>query len=229
LTDFSTKVNSYYNSDLDDQYTNATVNIASARAAANMTLRTAYMLASNLSSIGAIPSTVQIDEQLFADLAHCLVEDMTCPLVQSFLNDSTITQLPSTYSTFGGPSAMARFAYYFLMNLTATDRGKACSTSSDCNNGQECVLQVCMTAPTTKYHDAFGTGLNLQKSQVVITDSSQPVWSESSWDSTTLRVFQVTAATTDIASLVTGVAITVLTLTVVFASRQWLKKTLKVS
>jgi len=200
-------------------------------AAATMTARTAWLQAAGSGTTGGVPAAVVADCNLVDQLMNCLVKNYSCPLVQTFVPvDPTITRV-SHYSIYqsGGIDAISQFVFRYMYNLTATTRGKPCKQITDCDDGWTCVTGQCMSG-LTRFHDAYGTGLELQTSGLfIVKDPTKGTWTESTWNPVGFRLFKLSSTMTDTIQLAIGFVITVATLASVLVSRKMLKKTFKIA
>ncbi|RUS23893.1 hypothetical protein BC938DRAFT_474450 [Jimgerdemannia flammicorona] len=69
--------------------------------------------------------------------------------------------------------------FNILGNLTASHRGGKCANIRDCDPGEHCITQQCVTT-LTRYHDAYGTGLQMNLDGTFsVVDPTKGTWAES--------------------------------------------------
>jgi hypothetical protein len=95
---------------------------------------------------------------------------------------------------------MALFTYYFMKNLTATRRSSSCRDEAECEPQQTCLAGHCLTSDTTHYHDALSPGIHYhpESDSYTIVNVSESVWTESTWDSTLMRIYSQDSIATEI-------------------------------
>jgi nicastrin len=103
------------------------------------------------------------------------------PLVN---NAARISHYSSVFA-FGGNSLLSLFAFNFLGDKTGVTRlngtsPASCQSIKDCQSNEYCIRRSCVKT-FTRYHDAYGTGLEFDHTTglFTVTDASQPTWSES--------------------------------------------------
>ncbi|RUP50823.1 hypothetical protein BC936DRAFT_137615 [Jimgerdemannia flammicorona] len=214
--------------DLDDAF-DPTAATAAICAAANATARAVWLQAQGLTSVS--PVSVGANCTLVGMLLGCLTTNYSCPYVTQFYNISNagrITHYTSVYS-YGNPGLIPLLMFNILGNLTASHRGGKCANIRDCDPGEHCITQQCVTT-LTRYHDAYGTGLQMNLDGTFsVVDPTKGTWAESVWDQSGLRVFVVIARNFQIVELVVGIVWTALSVGLVIYAQRFLGKTLKVA
>lgn len=84
------------------------------------------------------------------------------------------------------PQLLQRFAFSFLSGVTGKPRTGSdnqpvkCQTIDNCNAGEYCIKQVCVSTVTT-YHEAYGTGLQYDEATgfVKVVDPKKGTFTES--------------------------------------------------
>eukprot|EP01113_Clastostelium_recurvatum_P029286 TRINITY_DN3531_c0_g1_i6.p1 TRINITY_DN3531_c0_g1~~TRINITY_DN3531_c0_g1_i6.p1 ORF type:complete len:715 (-),score=165.08 TRINITY_DN3531_c0_g1_i6:47-2191(-) len=201
--------NKYYHSSYD---TSDTINTTALCASATLITRTLLMQANNGNPIIPLlanathpyPYTVSVDDlslscNLIDQLFNCLATSFDCPLVKTVLASSNLQPQaqPSQYTgVFGySPSIQlvplpTKFLHDLLSvkSLTSSN-GAACASTPECPSEYVCVSGQCW-ASTTFYHDALSPGFGWDPSKGwVVADASQPLYTESNWDATALKVY----------------------------------------
>ncbi|KAH9605765.1 hypothetical protein KSS87_012185 [Heliosperma pusillum] len=234
LEDFDTMFsNEFYHSHLDD-FTN--INSTSIVAAASLVARALYILASDTKIPNTLDlGSIRVNTTLVESLLHCLVKcdpGLSCGLVKSYIQPSNTC--PSSYVgvIVGDPSSppypgyssdISRFIWNFLADRTSL---KMENTSLNCQQNCSSTDQVCIKSETdqkgvcvrstTRYVPAYSTRLHYDSGswKVLPPNSSDPmgmvdpVWTESNWDTISLRVYTVQTATYSRCILLAGLGIT---------------------
>ncbi|KAG0269707.1 hypothetical protein BGZ95_001960 [Linnemannia exigua] len=248
LTDYQKQMSALTNHDEDDSWnTPNAVNLI--QKAASVISTTAWLQAQGVSDAAAMTpeqtqaiASIQVDAKLIQDLLGCLSLNYSCPLVDRYLNvtasNTPPTRLPHYSGTLYSQSQpFPIFVWSFLANMTSvksttspSQRVTGCSSQSatvQCGPKEYCVGDQCVVS-LTRYHDAFGVGIGMNANgQYYIKDASKPVWTESTWDPIGLRMFDVTSPGSQVAELMTGIVLTIVSSCVIWYSRRFLKKTLK--
>ncbi|KAJ3324440.1 hypothetical protein HDV06_006851 [Boothiomyces sp. JEL0866] len=178
----------------------------------NVTASKIYSLASGTSA----PPQVVANCTLIYQMLDCVTRNYSCPLMQSVYNSGANTDVESSYSgvfNFGrGASRQATFIHNMMTNITAQNVKGNCTKISDCSGNQICFLGNCLEA-MTRYHDAYGAGLefNYHSNQYEVVSTANGTWTETTWDTTQIRVFKIISPTVQIIQLVVGILLTVLT------------------
>jgi hypothetical protein len=102
---------------------------------------------------------------------------------------------------------MAPFVYNFMKNLTARVRGIRCMTNSECESEQVCLANRCLFSNTTYYHGALSPGIqyDVASGYYIIRNASEPIWTESIWESTYMRLYLQDSLTIEFVVLFGGV------------------------
>lgn len=248
LTDFQKQMSALTNHDQDDSgNTPNTINLI--QQAASVISKTAWLQAQGVTDSAAMTpaqteaiASIQIDAGLVQDLLGCLTLNYSCPLVDRYLNVTASPTPPARLPHYSGTlysqsQPFPIFAWSFLANMTSVKnttspapRVTGCSSNPatvQCAPKEYCVGDQCIVS-LTRYHDAYGVGIAMNsKAEYYIKDASKPAWTESTWDPIGLRMFDVTSPRSQIAELITGLALTLVSAGVVWYSRRFLKKTLK--
>ncbi|CAG8478267.1 10222_t:CDS:10 [Cetraspora pellucida] len=79
--------------------------------------------------------------------------------------------------SYGQPGFMPTLAYNYLLALNSSLA--SCKVPTDCQNGESCYMSRC-TKTLTRYHDAYGAGLQYnQDGKLFVTDPTKATWVES--------------------------------------------------
>ncbi|OAD77687.1 hypothetical protein PHYBLDRAFT_164583 [Phycomyces blakesleeanus NRRL 1555(-)] len=237
LTDFQKELGSYYNSDMDDKV-DLDLMSQSICGLADATAKTVFLKAQEGASTIIPAETITANCTLVSSLLDCLASNFSCPMMKNYFNVSSVGRLSHYTSVFSfvnpQPQLLSRFVFTFLGDVTGTRRNNSdlgpsgCSTMQDCISGEYCIRKQCVSTMTA-YHDAYGTGLTYNEStgKVSVTDPTKGTWTESTWDTPTMRVFLVTSTKHQVIELVVGVLWTLISIAVVIFGRSFLKKTFK--
>lgn len=121
---------------------------------------------------------------------------------------------------FGLADLISQFVYRYMFNLTAFERGKSCKTLTDCSEGQACIAQQCLSG-YTRYHDAYGMGLEMgEDGGFKVKDAKKAVWTESTWDPATLRIFLMSSVFEDVVQLAIGCGVTIISMAAVLVAKR---------
>ncbi|KAI8074161.1 Nicastrin-domain-containing protein [Gongronella butleri] len=236
VTGYQKQMNSYYNSDIDDQMNNqalTTTICGLATASARTVYDNVFAGAPNGTATGGGNLTANCN--LISELLDCLSANFSCAYMQQFFNVSGIGRIShySSVYTFNNPQPqdIPRFvlSYLGLVNGHAgTQPPKPCQSIADCPSGQYCFRQQC-TVSMTYYHPAYGTGLHFDETrgQMVVADPTQPTFTESTWDEPSMRIFLVSSRKQQHIELVVGILWTLGSVAVVFAGKRFVKKRFK--
>lgn len=250
LEDFDTSfTNKFYHSHLDDL---SNVNSSAIVAAASLVARTLYLLASdqNASAINAINVNASLVEELLGCLLNC-EPGLSCELVKHYISPSATC--PSHYVgvVLGEPSSVpypayvsdvSRFVWNFLAVKTSiSSRNTSSACPKDCNGvGELCIREeadgkgICVIS-TTRYVPAYSTRLKYESGSWTVLpynssdemSAADPVWTESNWDTISLRVYKVQNAAYDGLILLLGMVVTVSTYLLILITRTFIRKALK--
>ncbi|CAL0301415.1 unnamed protein product [Lupinus luteus] len=254
LEDFdSVFVNKFYHSHLDDL---SNVNSSAVVAAASLVARTLYILASETkdvqdSALTSINVNVSLVEQLMGCLLGC-DPGLSCELVKKYISPAStcpghyvgvIQDEPSSTPYSGYINDVPRFIWNFLADRTSISREH--NGSSNCQNGCNGRDEVCIKAEidgkgacvlsTTRYVPAYSTRLKFESGvwTVLPANSSDsmgavdPVWTESNWNSISMRIYTIQVAAYDRLVLFVGVILTVLAYLAVTVTRALAIKAMK--
>ncbi|KAH6566976.1 hypothetical protein BASA60_003020 [Batrachochytrium salamandrivorans] len=207
LSQFS---NPYYHSQFDDGSTWTADHVAAICGVVGTMSRGIYARAGGQTTNAAsiIPNCT-----LVGQLMECFTRNVSCPLFQQLKVDSQSAQF-SGYSSVYIPtsiSPMTMLSNLLMINWTASEVVGNCSDTrctklpSDYRcSGNRCMLSM------TRLHRAFGTGLEASDSGIyTVVDPKRGTWTESSWDTTRLRVFKVSSLAYQGMQLGVGLALTI--------------------
>ncbi|KAL2499032.1 Nicastrin [Abeliophyllum distichum] len=250
LEDFDTSfTNKFYHSHLDDL---SNVNSSAIVAAASLVARTLYLLASdhNASAINAINVNASLVEELLGCLLNC-EPGLSCELVKHYISPSAtcpsyyvgvVLGEPSSVPYPGYVSDVSRFVWNFLADKTSiSSKNTSSACPKDCSGlGELCIREeadgkgVCVIS-TTRYVPAYSTRLNYESGSWTVLpynssddmSAADPVWTESNWDTISLRVYKVQNAAYDGLILLSGIVVTVLSYLLILITRTFIQKALK--
>ncbi|KAF9087087.1 hypothetical protein BGX29_001048 [Mortierella sp. GBA35] len=248
LTDYQKQMSTLTNNDQDDSW-NTPNSINLIQQAASVISKTAWLQAQGVSNPVAMTpeqtqaiASIQVDASLIQDLLGCLSYNYSCALVDAYLNVTASSNPPTRLPHYSGTlysqsQPFPIFAWSFLANMTSVrnttspvPRVTGCSSQPatvKCGPKEYCVGNQCIVS-LTRYHDAYGVGLAMNAdADYYVKDASKPTWTESTWDPIGLRMFDVTSPGLQIAELMTGIVLTVVSSGLVWYSRRFLGKTLK--
>ncbi|KAL8200261.1 hypothetical protein R6Q57_011600 [Mikania cordata] len=251
LEDFDTSFsNKFYHSHLDDL---SNINSSAIVAAASLVARTLYFLASNSTDLSdSSLNSVKVNSSLVDELLGCLLNcepGLSCDLVNQYISPSSTC--PSHYVGViqGDPSEpfigyvgdVPRFVWNFMADKTSGLLKNIGPCSENCSQtGGVCIKQeidgkgICVIS-TTRYVPAYSTRLKYEaEGWIVLPPNSSdpmgaadPIWTESNWNTISLRVYSVQGAAYDHLILVVGVAVTALSYLLIIFIKAFLAKALK--
>ncbi|KAI8365653.1 Nicastrin-domain-containing protein [Choanephora cucurbitarum] len=232
VTDYQKELGMLYNNDQDDflDMDKATQSICQL---VNTTAKAIYREASNSSTADAIRANCT----LISSLLDCLVYNFSCPLMQNYFNVSGISRIPHYTSVFSFENPQTQLMSMFALNFLSDMNGQrrevqgqpiSCHTINDCQSGELCIKKEC-TFSITAYHEAYGTGLQYDESagRLYLVDPAKPAWTESTWNTPSMRIFLVTSYTHQVVEFVVGLLWISLSIVTVFFLKKYLKKTFK--
>ncbi|KAM0927258.1 hypothetical protein ACQ4PT_003316 [Festuca glaucescens] len=252
LEDFDSQFsNRFYHSYLDNP---ANINSSSIAAAAALVARSLYILATADMPVDLMTlNTIRVNVTLVEELIGCLLTcdpGLSCGIAKSFISPSN--SCPSHYvgvfqdspSSTQFPSYAddtSRFIWNFLADRTGTLAGIIISCTGKCSDENE----VCVGAEvegggrcvvsTTRYVPAYSTRLKFEDNawHVLPANSSDPmgaadpVWTESYWNTISLRVYAVQSTTSDWLVLLAGLVVTAVSYLAVIIGRTYISKITK--
>ncbi|KAE9594414.1 putative nicastrin [Lupinus albus] len=254
LEDFdSVFVNKFYHSHLDDL---SNVNSSAVVAAASLVARTLYILASETKDVqDSALTSINVNVSLVEQLMGCLLDcdpGLSCELVKKYISPAStcpshyvgvIQDEPSSTPYAGYINDVPRFIWNFLADRTSISREH--NDSSNCQNGCNGRDEVCIKAEidgkgvcvlsTTRYVPAYSTRLKFESGvwNVLPTNSSDsmgvvdPVWTESNWNSISMRIYTIQVAAYDHLVLFVGVILTILAYLAITVTRALAIKAMK--
>ncbi|KAK9074877.1 hypothetical protein SSX86_003196 [Deinandra increscens subsp. villosa] len=250
LEDFDTSfTNKLYHSHLDDL---SNINSSAIVAAASLVARTLYILASNKDLSDSSLNSVKVNSSLVDELLGCLLNcepGLSCDLVNHYISPSStcpghyvgVIQGDPSEPFIGYVGDVSRFVWNFMADKTSGPLKNAGPCSENCSQtGGVCIKQeidgkgVCAIS-TTRYVPAYSTRLKYEsESWIVLPPNSSdpmgaadPVWTESNWNTISLRVYSVQGASYDHLVLVAGVAVTALSYLLIIIIKAVIAKALK--
>ncbi|XP_076951630.1 nicastrin-like [Bidens hawaiensis] len=253
LEDFDTSfTNKFYHSHLDDL---SNINSSAIVAAASLVARTLYVLANNNTNLSdSSLNSVKVNSSLVDELLGCLLScepGLSCELVNRYIASSSIC--PSHYvgviqgdpakPFFGYVGDISRFVWNYMAEKTSGLLKNAGPCSENCSQtGGVCIKQeidgkgVCVIS-TTRYVPAYSTRLKYESESdswsVLPPNSSDPmgaadpVWTESNWNTISLRVYSIQGAAYDRLILACGVIVTALSYILIVIIKAFIAKALK--
>ncbi|CAN0913855.1 At3g52640/At3g52650 [Linum grandiflorum] len=242
--------NNFYRSHLDD---NSNINSSSIVAAASLLARTLFILANDKKNVSSsVLNSINVNASLVEEMVSCLLTcdpGLSCDLVSNYISTAATCPVhyvgvfpgePSATPDTGSINVVSRFIWNFLADKTSVLKESSYSNcSQDCSKkGEVCVKAetegVCVTS-TTRYVPAYSTRLKYESGVWTVmppnsSDSmakADPVWTESYWDVTGLRVYEVQDANFDRLVLLAGIAVTMLAYIAIVITRAFITKALK--
>ncbi|MFS8034456.1 putative nicastrin [Helianthus anomalus] len=251
LEDFDTSfTNKFYHSHLDDL---SNINSSAIAAAASLVARTLYVLASNNNDLSdSSLKSIKVNTSLVEELVGCLLScepGLSCELVNRYISPSSacpshyvgVIQGDPSEPYYGYVNDVPRFVWNFMADMTSGPSTNGGPCSENCSQtGGVCVKMeidgkgVCAIS-TTRYVPAYSTRLKYEsESWTVLPPNSSdpmgaadPVWTESNWNTISLRVYSVQGAAYDHLVLVAGVSVTALAYLLIVVIKAFIAKALK--
>ncbi|KAI8825998.1 Nicastrin-domain-containing protein [Fimicolochytrium jonesii] len=217
--------NQFYNTEFDDATTLDDSTVSAMCAVASAAASSLYA-----NAIGNITKpNVTADCGLISDMMFCFTQNLSCPLLTPYYPEISkfhITQ-ESTYAGIFDydTSVLAYVINRFMTDRTATNVTGVCLNDNDCDVSQ-CVLGF------SRYHWAYGTGLqmNYGTSQFGVVDPAKGTWVQSTYrdyGGVRMRVFLVQSSLYQGMQLGVGLALTLLSIGVLFSLRVYSKRRFK--
>ncbi|KAL5035518.1 hypothetical protein BDV3_005421 [Batrachochytrium dendrobatidis] len=207
LLEFS---NQYYHSEFDDGLTWNNDHVAAICGMVGVMAKGIYLQAGG--AISNVP-TINPDCAVVGQLMDCYTRNVTCALFQK-LKIKSQTSVFTGYSSVYNPSSvssMAMLSNLLMINWTASAVVGNCSDPRCMTlpSDYRCAGNLCVLS-MTRLHRAFGTGLDSNDQGVYsVVDPQKGTWTESSWDTTRMRVFKVASKTYQGMQLGVGLALTI--------------------
>ncbi|KAL3525034.1 hypothetical protein ACH5RR_013406 [Cinchona calisaya] len=253
VEDFDTAfTNKFYHSHLDNL---ANISPSAVVAASSLIARSLYILASEKKGIDdSVLSAVAVNTSLVDELLGCLLDcepGLSCDLVKHYISPSTacpshyvgvVQGEPSSSPYLGYVGDISRFLWNFLADKTSIpSKNTSASCPKDCSGvGELCIRGesdgkgVCVVS-STRYVPAYSTRLKFESdtwkllplNSSDIIGAADPVWTESNWDTITLRVYTIQHSSYDRLILLLGIAVTVLAYLAIVITRSFIRKALK--
>ncbi|KAI8332555.1 Nicastrin-domain-containing protein [Chlamydoabsidia padenii] len=230
LTGYKDKMDSSYNSDLDNQVDLEQLS-QKLCGLVNTTAQTVYQQAQTTSINTTSSPLVTANCTLVHELLDCLIYNFSCNYMQNYFNVSGLDKVNHYSSVYSfnspQPQYIPRFVFSYLAGITGAARldqheqPTTCTRIQDCRAGEYCIRQRCITTMTS-YHPAYGTGLNIDEStgKISVENGTKGTYTESTWDSPSLRIFLVPSRQQQYIELVIGLIWTIISVAfVVFAKR----------
>uniref|UniRef100_A0ACD5ZEA0 Uncharacterized protein n=1 Tax=Avena sativa TaxID=4498 RepID=A0ACD5ZEA0_AVESA len=252
LEDFDSQFsNRFYHSYLDNP---ANINSSEIAAAAALVARSLYILATADMPVDLITlNNIKVNVTLVEELIGCLLTcdpGLSCGLANSFISPSN--SCPSHYvGVFqdSPPSTQfpayaddtSRFIWNFLADRTGTMAGNTSSCTGKCGDESEICVGAevegggrCVVS-TTRYVPAYSTRLKFEDNAwhvlpVNLSDpmgAADPVWTESYWNTISLRVYAVQSTSSDWLVLLAGLSVTAVSYLGVIVGRTYISKITK--
>ncbi|VFQ99696.1 unnamed protein product [Cuscuta campestris] len=242
--------NNFYHSHLDDL---TSINSSAIVTAASIVARSLYILASDQNEVNALLlNTINPNSSLVEELLSCFLScepGFSCGLVKRYISPSTscpnhyvgvISGEPSSVPYPSDVGDISRFVWNFLAEKTSI---QPTNTSSACPKACGSIGEACIRTETdgkgkcvistTRYVPAYSTRLKYEMDHWTVLPSnstnevSDPVWTESNWDTIRVRVYTVQEAAYDRFVLFLGVAVTVLSYLLIGVSKAFITKAMK--
>ncbi|CAI9110265.1 OLC1v1010259C1 [Oldenlandia corymbosa var. corymbosa] len=243
--------NKFYHSHLDNI---SNINRSAVVAAASLVARSLYIFAREKEEINDTGLySITVNASLVDELLGCLLKcepGFSCELVKRYISPSTAC--PSHYVGVmqGEPSSspyleyvgdVSRFVWNFLAEKTSMPSKNSSSTCpKDCSGtGEVCIRVetdgkgVCVMS-STRYVPAYSTRLKFEEdswkllpNNSDVTGAADPVWTESNWDTITLRVYTTQDSAYDRLILMLGIIVTLMAYVAILVTRSFIRKALK--
>lgn len=253
LEEFDTAFsNKFYHSQYDDKIN---VNTTSIAAAASILASTLVMLASG-NTDSPILKSIQANTSLVEELVECFSSTspgMRCRLVESLMTASQDVASQYVGVFQADPSVLpnstpeiigdtTRFVWNFLADRTSLQRENLpAKCASECKIPEEVCVGTTKTqqgqcrASATRYVPAYSPRLKFQEYWWELLPleagdkmgAADPVYTESFWNSISIRAYQQEGAWYDELILFSGVCVTFVSVVSIYISRSFLSKRLK--
>ncbi|KYR03053.1 nicastrin [Tieghemostelium lacteum] len=183
---------------------------------------------------------ISANPQFYYTMFSCLLESFTCTYVDQYLNKYPFNPIPNFYSSIYGTAPYnqfntieTQFFYNIMWNITTNQMNTTaqCKKTSDCQEslpGSMCLNGMCMLS-NTHYHDAISLGLGFDDttSSWFIQNSSYPIFVESNWDYTDLRVYLLSNPSTEVVFLIMGIFELTISIVIIILIKKHLSKKYK--
>ncbi|CAI2171098.1 521_t:CDS:10 [Funneliformis geosporum] len=244
ISDFQASL-SNYNSEYDDindlDVQSITTSICSI---ANVMSHAIWLHAQDLLNSANVNVPIAVNCTLVEEILNCLTVNYSCPLLNSFYNDSVSGLDRIAHSTrmfqYSSPSLLSLFHYNFLGKLNAVpsdlntdcvnniDGVGCCDSNVDCKFGEICINYSCMNS-FTRFHHSYGIGLEFNdEGNVIVVDPEKATWVESISVDYSIRFFTITSVGSQIVELIFGILFTAFGVIGALLVKSYLRKTLKI-
>eukprot|EP01132_Coremiostelium_polycephalum_P010351 gene10351-12713_t len=219
--------NPYYGSHLD---TAENVNVS-------LLFDTIQLLATTIDRVAGGNNNITVNQFWTQDIFQCLLNSFSCKYVETLLTRYPYSTYPSYYTSVYGINPnnqlltlQASFFKELISILTASVTSQDnCSYDNPCSDkSMSCVGSVCIKS-NTHYHDSISLGFDYDNKSGTwkIVNSSYPIFVESNWDYTFLRIYQHDSHTVEVLFLVGGLIEFFVTIGIIFFLRKRLSKKYK--
>ncbi|CAA7401371.1 unnamed protein product [Spirodela intermedia] len=255
LEDFDTAfTNRFYHSHLDDP---RNINASSVEAAAVLVARAAYILAhGEMQPSPTLLNSIKVNASLVEELVGCLLScdpGLSCDLVKKLISPGAVCpnhyvgvflNQPSDTQSLANVDDTSRFVWNFLADKTSTSKGSngrstcpegRCSAEDEVCVGMEADGEGRCVVSSTRYVPAYSPRLKFEHGSWRITGGHaadpmgqvDPVWTESYWNTISVRIYKVQSSAFDNLVLLGGITLTLLAYVTVVCTKAFLMKTLK--
>nr|4R12_A Chain A, Crystal structure of the gamma-secretase component Nicastrin [Dictyostelium purpureum] len=162
-----------------------------------------YILSTFIDRIAGGNNNITIDKNFINILYPCFTSSITC--FNILMKTYPLNEVPNFYSSVFGTSLTTTLSPYetklihrLLYSITQYN-----STLTNCTSDNDCPSSLCYSgqcvSSNTHLHNALSLGFDFDTSKNVwkIVNSSYPIFTESNWDYTALKVFKIGNSTTE--------------------------------
>ena len=215
--------NEYYNSIFDSF---ETLDINSICKASTLFANTIYKLASSNPSQNY---NITVNCTLIEQIANCMSKQVSCELFDIYLPGIKFagidtTNYPGIFSLYNNyiTTPQTKFIHDFIAQKTYSE-SQSCTKASDCSPNSACISSSCVSMNSTFYHFAYSTAFEMDSSWKIV-DPNEPMYTESVWGSTGIRIFLKENPNVDIAILVVGIIHSIAWIVLVFFLHAYMNK-----
>ncbi|CAA6664769.1 unnamed protein product [Spirodela intermedia] len=246
--------NRFYHSHLDNP---RNINASSVEAAAVLVARAAYILAhGEMQPSPTLLNSIKVNASLVEELVGCLLScdpGLSCDLVKKLISPGAVCpnhyvgvflNQPSDTQSLANVDDTSRFVWNFLADKTSTSKGSngrstcpegRCSAEDEVCVGMEADGEGRCVVSSTRYVPAYSPRLKFEHGSWRITGGHaadpmghvDPVWTESYWNTISVRIYKVQSSAFDNLVLLGGITLTLLAYVTVVCTKAFLMKTLK--
>jgi len=154
--------------------------------------------------------------------------------LQEYLWDVGVPNQPTEYTSIYSPnylfSISQKIIHDLMYDITASNVSGSCSSTSDCESGNECIRQICMES-NTHFHEAYSLAFELNYIDGLwsIVDPTKSTWTESVWDALSVQIFKMDSPITEVVVFIFGILNVLLSIGAVWFLQKYFTKRFKAS